>query len=66
MQCPKCQHGKTYVTNSETSIDGREVIRRRLCDRCAVRWTTREIKADRLQSPLPKTSRYVASHTSIP
>lgn len=60
MICPACGHPDTSVQNSDHSLDGKEVIRLRVCRQCGARWPTREIDARRLGTPLPRTRRAVA------
>ena len=62
MICPSCHMDDEHVVNSRETRDGQEVRRRRACLACGHRWTTREVAARRLQSPLPPVKR--ARHDS--
>ena len=42
MRCPKCGHEDTRVVDSREAEDGQSIRRRRACDRCGERFTTRE------------------------
>ncbi|MGE4602240.1 MAG: transcriptional regulator NrdR [Planctomycetota bacterium] len=42
MKCPSCASSKDCVVDSRTSKDGRVVRRRRQCNSCGKRFTTRE------------------------
>lgn len=61
MICPQCKADRVSVINSDETEDGKEVIRRRRCLVCGHRWPTRELHAQRLQSPIPPTKRRVSS-----
>ena len=57
MICPQCKANNERTINTGESLDGRETIRRHQCLTCRHRWNTRELDANRLQSPLPMTKR---------
>ena len=42
MRCPFCRHGDSRVIDSRESEDGESIRRRRECDQCGERFTTRE------------------------
>ena len=42
MRCPSCGHEETRVVDSREAEDGDSIRRRRACDRCDERFTTRE------------------------
>lgn len=42
MHCPFCNHDDTRVTDSRLAADGRQVRRRRECQKCGERFTTFE------------------------
>lgn len=42
MKCPSCGHTESKVVDSRLSKSGEEIRRRRECDSCAHRFTTRE------------------------
>ncbi len=42
MRCPSCSHQETRVVDSRESEDGDSIRRRRACDSCGERFTTRE------------------------
>lgn len=42
MHCPFCNHDDTRVTDSRLAADGRQVRRRRECQKCGERYTTFE------------------------
>jgi transcriptional repressor NrdR len=42
MRCPSCGHEDTRVVDSREAEDGDSIRRRRACDRCGERFTTRE------------------------
>lgn len=42
MDCPDCGNERTRVIDTETSVDGMSVRRRRECQRCSFRFTTYE------------------------
>lgn len=60
MNCPKCKHYQSRVLDSSRSLDGSEWLRRRQCRKCAHRWTTRELDAQRLTSRIPPSVRSIA------
>lgn len=43
LACPKCQHVRNTVADSRPDRLGRWIWRRRQCDECAYRFTTKEI-----------------------
>ncbi len=42
MRCPSCGHEDTRVVDSREAEDGQSIRRRRACDKCGERFTTRE------------------------
>ena len=42
MRCPACGHADTRVIDSREAEDGESIRRRRACDKCGERFTTRE------------------------
>ena len=42
MRCPRCGHEETSVVDSREAEDGQSIRRRRACDKCGERFTTRE------------------------
>lgn len=42
MRCPSCSHQETRVVDSREAEDGDSIRRRRACDSCGERFTTRE------------------------
>lgn len=42
MRCPNCGHPDTAVVDSRESEDGESIRRRRKCEKCGERFTTRE------------------------
>ena len=42
MRCPACSHADTRVVDSREAEDGQSIRRRRACDNCGERFTTRE------------------------
>jgi transcriptional repressor NrdR len=42
MKCPKCKQPETRVVDSRDSNEGREIRRRRECEKCKFRFTTFE------------------------
>lgn len=42
MRCPKCKHPDSKVLDSRDTKDGREIRRRRECEKCEYRFTTFE------------------------
>lgn len=42
MRCPSCGHADTRVIDSREAEDGSSIRRRRACDQCGERFTTRE------------------------
>ena len=42
MRCPACGHADTRVVDSREAEDGESIRRRRACDKCGERFTTRE------------------------
>lgn len=42
MRCPACGHADTRVVDSREADDGQSIRRRRACDSCGERFTTRE------------------------
>lgn len=42
MRCPSCGHADTRVVDSREAEDGQSIRRRRACDECGERFTTRE------------------------
>lgn len=42
MQCPKCKHTDTSVTDSRVTHEEKAIRRRRRCDKCEYRFTTFE------------------------
>ena len=42
MRCPDCNHPETRVIDSREAEDGQSIRRRRACDNCNTRFTTRE------------------------
>src|SRR5213596_1390443 len=42
MRCPSCGHEDTRVVDSREAEDGDSIRRRRACDSCGERFTTRE------------------------
>src|SRR5205809_1082006 len=42
MRCPSCGHEDTRVVDSREAEDGQSIRRRRACDACGERFTTRE------------------------
>src|SRR5205085_10634457 len=42
MRCPACGHADTRVVDSREAEDGQSIRRRRACDNCDERFTTRE------------------------
>ena len=42
MRCPACGHEDTRVVDSREAEDGQSIRRRRACDKCGERFTTRE------------------------
>src|SRR5258706_8158768 len=42
MRCPACGHEDTRVVDSREAEDGLSIRRRRACDKCGERFTTRE------------------------
>ena len=42
MRCPSCGHEDTSVVDSREAEDGQSIRRRRACDKCGERFTTRE------------------------
>jgi transcriptional repressor NrdR len=42
MRCPACGHADTRVVDSREAEDGQSIRRRRACDKCDERFTTRE------------------------
>ena len=42
MRCPACGHADTRVVDSREAEDGQSIRRRRACDSCGERFTTRE------------------------
>ena len=42
MRCPSCGHADTRVIDSREAEDGESIRRRRACDKCGERFTTRE------------------------
>jgi len=42
MRCPACGHGDTRVVDSREADDGSAIRRRRACDSCGERFTTKE------------------------
>lgn len=42
MRCPACGHAETRVVDSREAEDGGSIRRRRACDQCGERFTTRE------------------------
>src|SRR5256712_2221636 len=42
MRCPACGHGDTRVVDSREADDGSAIRRRRACDNCGERFTTKE------------------------
>jgi len=42
MRCPSCRHEDTRVVDSREAEDGQSIRRRRACDKCGERFTTRE------------------------
>lgn len=50
MRCPLCTNVSTRVVDSRLTREGREIRRRRECDECGRRFTTRE----RVEETLPK------------
>src|SRR5437773_10879033 len=42
MRCPSCRHEDTRVVDSREAEDGQSIRRRRACDACGERFTTRE------------------------
>ena len=42
MRCPSCGHADTRVVDSREAEDGQSIRRRRACDNCGERFTTRE------------------------
>jgi len=53
VRCPKCSEHKSRVINSRQGREGREVRRRRHCEECGHRFTTRE----RLDEKFPKIAK---------
>lgn len=53
MRCPKCHHEDVTVINSRAANDSRDIRRRRRCDACFYRWSTLEIRVDRLSPKRP-------------
>jgi len=43
MICPKCKHQDTSVVDSRETEEGKEIRRRRECDKCGYRFTTYEV-----------------------
>ncbi|MCP3983917.1 MAG: transcriptional repressor NrdR [bacterium] len=54
MRCPFCNEASNRVIDSRLSREGLEIRRRRECDECGRRFTTRE----RLESVLPKVIKH--------
>ncbi len=50
MRCPYCNDGSNRVVDSRLTRDGQEIRRRRECEECGRRFTTRE----RLEQVMPK------------
>lgn len=42
MLCPKCKHNETKVIDSRDACEGREIRRRRECEKCGYRFSTLE------------------------
>ncbi len=42
MRCPKCKKSETRVVDSRDTNEGREIRRRRECEKCSFRFTTFE------------------------
>src|SRR5438034_9804015 len=42
MRCPSCRHEDTRVVDSREAEDGESIRRRRKCEKCGERFTTRE------------------------
>ena len=42
VRCPSCEHAETRVIDSREAEDGQSIRRRRACDSCGERFTTRE------------------------
>ena len=42
MRCPKCKHLDSKVLDSRDTMEGREIRRRRECEKCEYRFTTFE------------------------
>ena len=43
MNCPQCGHHKSLVIDTRPRIDAKSIRRRRECEKCGLRWTTREV-----------------------
>lgn len=54
MRCPYCDDGSNRVVDSRLTREGREIRRRRECDECGRRFTTRE----RVEDILPKVVKH--------
>ena len=47
MNCPRCDHGVTRVLDSRVQQDGRQIRRKRECNRCTFRFRSLEIPEER-------------------
>lgn len=56
MRCPECEAMGTYIIECRRSGDGDRIRRRRECDTCGHRWTTRELNEDELGDLLRKAA----------
>ena len=52
MRCPFCTNVSTRVVDSRLTREGREIRRRRECDECGKRFTTREPSEDQIEVAL--------------
>ena len=57
MRCPHCGHGDQSVIDTRDAKEGREVRRRRECQKCAKRFTTYERIEDKMPSIVKKDNR---------
>ncbi|RJO63275.1 MAG: transcriptional repressor NrdR [Myxococcales bacterium] len=57
MKCPSCSHADTSVIDSRVTREGREIRRRRACDKCGARFTTYERPEERVVFVVKKDKR---------